>query len=168
MELITYAEYGEPLVLTQQLIAEMLKKIGIDVQLTVVEGSVLWADSESGGIEQLGDFDFDLWDDGYSGTDPTDFIWELYSAEAAQPDYGWNISRWIDDEFNTLLGEAYTLDEATRQDVFCQMAKILDEQAPNAMMFSTINADAHSTRVEGIQSTTFGVVTWNVADWTVQ
>ena len=168
MELITYAEFGEPMTLSQQLIAEMLGKIGMKFQLTVVEGSVLWATAEEGGIEQLGNFDVDLWDDGYSGTDPTDFLWELYSDEAAEPDYGWNIGRWINDDFNALLDQAYTLDEAVRKDLFCQMATILDEQVPSVLMFSVINADAHSTRVEGIQSTTFDMVTWNVEDWSVK
>lgn len=165
MELITYAEYGEPLELSQQLIAEMLGAIGVKFDLTVVEGTVLWADTESGGIEQRGEFDVDLWDDGYSGTDPTDFIWELYSTEAAQPDGGWNISRWINEEFDGLIDEAYTLDETRRKEIFCQMAGILDEQVPSILLFSTINADAYSARLEGVQSTTFGVVTWNIADW---
>jgi len=168
MELITYSDFGEPMTLSQQLIAEMLGKIGMKFQLTVVEGSVLWATGEEGGIEQTGSFDVDLWDDGYSGTDPTDFLWELYSDDAAEPDYGWNIGRWIDDDFNALLDQAYTLDEVVRKDVFCQMAAILDEQVPSILMFSVINAEAHSTRVEGIQSTTFDMVTWNVEDWNVK
>ena len=116
----------------------------------------------------MGNFDVDLWDDGYSGTDPTDFLWELYSADAAEPDYGWNIGRWIDDDFNDLLAQAYTLDETVRKDVFCQMAAILDEQVPSVLMFSVINAEAHSTRLEGLQSTTFDMVTWNAEDWSVK
>ena len=82
MELITYAEYGEPLTLTQQLMAEMLGTVGIHLDLSVVEGSVLWADYASGGIEQSGDFDMDIYDDGYAGVDPTDFLYQYYSADA--------------------------------------------------------------------------------------
>jgi peptide/nickel transport system substrate-binding protein len=168
MEFITYSEFGEPLILTQQLIAEMLAKIGIKLNLTVVEGSVLWADSASGGIEQTGNFDIDLYDDGYGGVDPTDFIWSYYSAEAAAPDYGWNIGRWMNDDFNALLSEAYTLDEAARKDVFCQMATILDQEIPIMLMFSNINADAYNPRLEGVQSTINDLVTWNVADWKIK
>lgn len=168
MELIGYAEYGEPLQLTQQLIAEMLSKIGIQLRLTLVQGSVLWADAESGGIEQRGDFDIDIWDDGYAGIDPTDYIWELYAIEAAQPGYGWNIGRWINEDFDALIDEAYTLDEAKRKEVFCQMAKILDEEVPNALLFTTINADAHSTRLMGVQTSMSDQVTWNVADWQIR
>lgn len=165
MEFITYAEYGEPLELTQQLIAEMLGKVGIQMDLTVVEGSVLWADAESGGIEMGGNFDIDLWDDGYAGVDPTDFLWELYSIEAATPGYGWNLAHWKNEELDALIDEAYTLDEASRQATFCKMADILDQEAPVILLFTVPNADAYSSRLEGVQSTVNDLVTWNIADW---
>jgi len=167
MELITYKEYGEPILLTQQLIAEELGKIGIKLDLSTVEGSVLWADSASGGIEQNGNFDIDLWDDGYAGTDPADFVAQYYSADAITPDNGWNISRWNNEEFNNLLSDSYTLDNTQRQADFCQMAQILDQQVPDVLLFTTIDADAYSTRLEGVQSTANDVVTWNIADWKV-
>jgi peptide/nickel transport system substrate-binding protein len=167
IELMTYAEYGEPLELTQQLIGEMLGTIGFDVELTIVEGSVLWADYESGGIEQQGDFDLNLWDDGYAGVDPTDFLWELYYSEAAEPDYGWNIVRWYNEDFDALLDEAYTLDEEYRQELFCEMAQILEEELPSILLFSTVEAEAYSARLEGVEASVNDLVTWNVADWKV-
>jgi peptide/nickel transport system substrate-binding protein len=168
MEFMTYAEYGEPLELTQQLIAEMLAEIGIELKLSVLEGSVLWADYASGGIEQTGDFDINMWDDGYFGIDPTDFMWELYYSAAAEPDMGWNVGRYLNEDVDAILDSAYTLDQETRQELFCQLAEILDQDIPNILMFSAINADAHSARLEGVQSTINDLVTWNVADWVVK
>ena len=167
IEIITYSEYGEALVLTEQLIGEMLGSIGIRTRLTVMEGSVMWADYASGGIEQRGDFDLDLYDDGYAGVDPTDFLWQYYAADAAEPDYGWNVGRWYHEEFDTLLGEAYTLDEAYRQEIFCRMAEILDQEVPQILLFTTINADAFNNRLSGPQTSSNDMVTWNVADWTL-
>ncbi|MFZ5857540.1 MAG: peptide ABC transporter substrate-binding protein [Chloroflexota bacterium] len=167
MEFITYAEYGESLELTQQLIAEMLGKIGIKLNLTVVEGSVLWAATTDGGIEQSGNFDMDIWDDGYSGIDPTDFLWSYYYSEAATPDYGYNYGRWMNEDFDALLDSAYTLDESARKEAFCQMAEIMEEELPELLLFTAINADAHSARLIGIQSSTNDLVTWNAADWTL-
>ncbi len=167
MEFMTYAEYGEPLELTHQLIAEQLRAVGIDLQLTVMQGNVLWADYASGGIEQHGDFDLNLWDDGYAGIDPTDFLWEQYHSSAAEPDAGWNVVRWINPEFDALLEETYTLDETRRKEVFCQIAQLLEEELPCILLFTTINADAHSARLSGVQSTVNDIVTWNVADWKV-
>ena len=42
--------------------AEEMGQIGIKLNLTVVQGSVLWAASTDGGIEQSGNFDMDIWD----------------------------------------------------------------------------------------------------------
>jgi ABC-type transport system substrate-binding protein len=67
-----------------------------------------------------------------------------------------------------LLAESHTLDEGKRKEVFCQMAQLLDEQVPVALLFTIINADAHSSRLQGIQSNGNDVVTWNAADWTVK
>jgi len=168
MEFITYAEYGEALELTQQFIAEQLGRIGIKLNLTIVEGSVLWAATTDGGIEQSGNFDMDIWDDGYGGIDPTDFIWSYYSTDAATPDLGYNYGRWSNAEMDTLIGEAYTLDEEYRQDVFCQMATVLENELPQLLLFTATNADAHSVRLQNVQSTTNDLVTWNAAEWTLK
>lgn len=167
MEFITYSEFGEPLLLTQQLIAEMLGQIGIKLNLSVVEGSVLWAASTDGGIEQSGNFDMDIWDDGYGGIDPTDYLFSYYHSTAATPDYGYNYGRWMNAEFDALMDEAYTLDEERRKEVFCEMAQLLEEELPEALLFTAVNADAHSARLQGVQSSTNDLVTWNAADWTL-
>jgi peptide/nickel transport system substrate-binding protein len=166
-ELATYGEYGPELELAHQLIGEMLGNIGIQVDLRVIEGSVMWADVASGGTEQNGNFDLDLYDDGYPGVDPTDHLWFYYHSAAAEPDAGFNVGRWVNEDFDVLLDEAYTLDEAHRQEVFCQMAEILDEELPQILLFTAISAEAHSTRLLGVESSASDMATWNVADWTL-
>ncbi|NJD60650.1 MAG: hypothetical protein C3F13_17010 [Anaerolineales bacterium] len=168
MEFYTYSEYGEALDLTQEFIAEKLGEIGIKLSIQRVEGTVLWDSSENGGIEQSGDFDMDIWDDGYSGTDPTDFLWGYYYSAAAVPDAGLNYGRYIKPEVDELIDASYTLDEAVRQESFCQLAKILDEDLPELILFTTVDANAHSTRLQGVKSNANEIVTWNVADWTVK
>jgi peptide/nickel transport system substrate-binding protein len=167
MDFMTYGEYGEALTLTQQFVAEELQKIGIQMNQSVVEGSVLWASTADGGIEQNGNFDVDIWDDGYSGTDPTDFLYSYYATDSAIPDNGYNYGRWSNKQFDDLLGQAYTLDEGKRKELFCQMAQIMEDELPEALLFTAVNADAHSTRLQGVQSSTNDIVTWNVADWTL-
>lgn len=168
MDFITYSEYGEPLELTQQFIAEQLGKLGMKLNLKVVEGSILWAASADGGIEQNGNFDMDIWDDGYAGVDPTDFLYTYYAADSAVPDMGYNFMRWMNDDFETLLGDIYTLDEAQRKEDFCKMAAILEEELPILILFTAVNADAHSARLQNVQSSTNDLVTWNSADWTLK
>ena len=165
MEFQTYEEYGEPLVRTQQLIAEMLKTIGIQLNSHVVAGNTLWDLSDSGGLEQSGNFDIDLWDDGYAGVDPTDYVWEMYSISASKPDLGWNISRWHNGVVDALIDETYTLDQQTRQDTFCAIGDFIQEEVPLVYLFTVPSADAYSARIEGVQSSVNDLVTWNIADW---
>lgn len=166
-ELATYGEYGPELELAHQLIGEMLGAVGMDTELRVIEGAVMWADAASGGTEQNGNFDLDMYDDGYPGVDPTDHLWFYYYSAAAEPDAGFNVGRWINPDFDALLDEAYTLDEAHRQEVFCQMAAILDEELPQILLFTAISAEAHSIRLQGIESSASDMATWNAADWTL-
>jgi len=168
MEFITYAEYGEPLELTQQLIAGDLGNIGIKMNITVVEGSALWDLAFNGGIEQTGNFDIDLWDDGYAGVDPTDYIWETYSIPATEPDAGRNFFRWKSDLVDALIGETYTLDEEMRKDTFCAIGEFINEDAPVIYLFTVPNAEAYSARIEGVQSSVNDLVTWNIADWVLK
>ena len=168
MEFITYAEYGEPLELTQQLIAEMLGAVGMKLNITVVEGSVLWDLAENGGIEQSGNFDIDLWDDGYAGVDPTDYVWELYSQEAIEPGGGWNIMRWDHPEVDALIDEAYTLDEEVRKETFCAIGDAINQEVPIVHLFTVPNADAYSSRLEGVESSVNDLVTWNIAAWKIK
>ena len=168
MDFISYAEFGEPLDLTQQLIAEMLGNIGIKMNISVVEGSILWDQAENGGIEQSGNFDIDIWDDGYAGVDPTDYLWELYSQEAIEPGGGYNVMRWDNPVVDALIDEAYTLDEESRKETFCGIADFINEEVPLVHLFTVPNAEAYSARIEGVQSTVNDLVTWNIADWTLK
>jgi peptide/nickel transport system substrate-binding protein len=168
MEFITYAEYGEALDLTQEFIAEEMGELVIALSISRVEGTVLWESTENGGIEQSGNFDMDIWDDGYSGSDPVDFLWGFYYSEAATPDYGYNYGRYINPTIDELIDNSYTLDEELRKENFCQMATILAEDLPELILFTTVDANAHSTRLQGVISNANEIVTWNSADWTLK
>ncbi len=168
MEFNTYSEYGETLDLTQEYIAELMGDLGIKLSIARVEGAVLWDTATNSGIEQSGNFDMDIWDDGYSGSDPSDFVWSYYYSAAAVPDAGQNYGRYVNSKVDELIDASYTLDEAARQDAFCQLAKILDEDLPELMLFTTVDANAHSTRLLGVQSNANEIVTWNVEDWTLK
>ena len=166
-EFLIYAEYGEALELAQQLIAEQLAGIGIGTELGMLEGGIMWSDYGSGGTEQNGNFELDLWDDGYFGSDIQDYLWSYYYSEAAAPDWGWNVGRWYNEDFDALLDEAYTLDEEYNLEMLCEAAQILDEELPHIVLWSAIDAAGYSTRLSGVQATINDVLTWNVADWQI-
>jgi peptide/nickel transport system substrate-binding protein len=168
MDFYTYSEYGQTLDNTQEYLAEKLGELGIKLNIQRVEGAVLWDTAANGGIEQSGNFDMDIWDDGYSGSDPTDFLWVYYHSAAAVPDAGQNYGRYINPQVDELIDSSYTLDEKARQDAFCQLATILDQDLPQLLLFTTVDANAHSTRLQGVTSNANEIVTWNVENWTLK
>jgi peptide/nickel transport system substrate-binding protein len=168
MEFAIYAEYGEALELAQQLVAENLKAIGIDTELTMIEGAIMWAPAEDGGTELSGNFELDMWDDGYPGLDPTDnIIWTYYVSNNLE-DEGFNVGRWANEDLDAWLDEAYTLDEEYRKEVFCEIAAILEDELPQILLWSSVDAHGISNRLQGVQSSANDPLTWNIADWYIQ
>jgi len=168
MEFAIYAEYGEALELAQQLIAENFKAIGIDTELTIIEGAIMWAPAEDGGTEMSGNFELDMWDEGYPGLDPTDnLVWTYYLSNNLELE-GWNVGRYVNEDVDALIDELYTLDEEYRKEVFCEIAAILEDDLPQILLWSAVDAHGISERLQGVQANANDPLTWNVADWTLQ
>jgi len=163
MEYAIYAEFGESLELAQQYMAEGWKAIGIDTELLIIEGAIMWAEAEDGGTEIAGKFELDMWDDGYPGTDPSDQIWTFYSS-ASDWNYGW----WVNEDMDAWIDEFYVLDEEYRLEVACEMAAILEEELPQILLWSALEAHGVSDRLQGVMPSANDPVTWNVADWTLE
>jgi ABC-type transport system substrate-binding protein len=134
----------------------------------MVEGSQLWGTYDDGGIEQNGNFDLNLWDDGYAGNQLSDFLWVYYHTDAQEPDMGWNVERWSNEDFDALLDETYWLDEEYRKELFCEMAVILDEELPSIPLFVSKEATGYNMRIQGVVNNANDMITWNIADWTLQ
>lgn len=163
MEFTIYAEYGETLELAQQLISENWKAIGVDTELQMIEGAVMWAEAEDGGTEIAGEFELDMWDDGYPGTDPSDQIWTFYYSES-----DWNYGDWYNEDMDAWIDEFYSLDEDYRLEVGCEMAAILEDELPQMLLFSTLEQHGVSERLQGVLPSANDPVTWNIADWTLK
>jgi peptide/nickel transport system substrate-binding protein len=162
MEFAIYAEYGETLELAHQLIAENWKAIGLDTELQIIEGAIMWAEAEDGGTEIAGLFEMDMWDDGYPGTDPSDQLWTFYYSES-----DWNYGMWVNEDMDAWIDEFYTLDEEYRIEVACEMAAILEDELPQILLFSTLEQHGLSERLQGVLPSANDPVTWNIADWTL-
>jgi len=169
MELSIYSSYGEELELAQQLVHENLEAIGFDVTLSTVEDAIMWGMSYDGGTETNGEFDVDMYDDGYAGTDPADWIYELYDTEAWDENWGWNVVRYTNPTLDDLYyNDVWYLDEtnlADRQATFCQMADILEEDLPHILLWTSAEMTGYSSRITGPQSSNNDYITWNIADW---
>ena len=47
------------------------------------------------------------------------------------------------------------------------MADILEEELPQILLWSEVDADGYNMRLEGVQATVNDIMTWNVADWKI-
>ena len=88
MEFAIYAEYGEELELAQQYIAESLQELGFDVQLQIIEGTVMWSPAEDGGTEANGNFDLAItghdWINDHLAVFPSSPVRELLDLKSSR------------------------------------------------------------------------------------
>ena len=128
----------------------------------------MWAPAEDGGTEMSGNFELDMWDEGYPGLDPTDnLVWTYYLSNNLELE-GWNVGRYVNEDVDALIDELYTLDEEYRKEVFCEIAAILEDDLPQILLWSAVDAHGISERLQGVQANANDPLTWNVADWTLQ
>jgi peptide/nickel transport system substrate-binding protein len=167
-EFVIWAGYGETLELAQQYVAEAWSSIGLQTELGMIEDAVLWGSPDEGGTELAGKFEIDMWDRGYGDVDPHSWLWDYYYY-AEETD--WNLANWTGEkaeEVGALIDALYSMDEDYRMELFCEMAWILEEELPYINLFSTLEQHGLSERLNGVLPTAFDIVTWNVADWTIE
>jgi len=76
--------------------------------------------------------------------------------------------RYLNEELSyEMIDYLYDMDEEYRQELLCQIAEVLDQDVPQLMLFSVTDATIYSLRLTGPQATVNDIVTWNIADWTV-
>jgi len=162
MEFAIYAEYGDTLELAQQLIAENWGAIGVGTELQMIEGAIMWAEEADGGTEIAGLFEMDMWDDGYPGTDPSDYLWYAYHSES-----DWNYGWWANDDADAMVDELFTLYEEDAVWAACELAAIVEDELPRLLLFSVREQHGISERLQGVLPSANDPVTWNIADWTL-
>jgi ABC-type transport system substrate-binding protein len=170
LESYTYAEYGDQMVAAHRLIAEMLLDVGIEVERQVVEGRRLWDTWENGGIELQGQFDMNLWDNGYPGVDPTIYMADLFDPRGIptrnNPLAGLNVSRYRNANLVDLFDALYTpIPPNRRRALLCELAILLDQDLPHVPLLALPDAYGLSIDLQGVSPHIYDTVTWNAADW---
>ncbi len=166
----TYAEFGETLEDAHRLIKGMLAEVGIDMQREVVEGGQLWGTWADEGIELRGNFDLDLWDDGYYGVDPTIYLSNYFDPRAIptrdNPLAGLNISRYRNAELIDIFDALYTpLPNNRRRVLLCQVAAILHQDLPHIPLLAFPDVYAINPTLQGVSPHIYDTITWNAGDW---
>lgn len=155
----------------KQLLAEAGFPDGIDVELTVSSawpevvsyGEILQASALPAGIRITlktlpGTSYWDVWMDVDFGITPwthralaTMVLSLAYSANADGSPAEWNETRWLDEEFLTLLNQASgTLDVEARREIYCQLEQIQQERGPIGLAFWMNQWQISSKNFEGV------------------
>jgi peptide/nickel transport system substrate-binding protein len=168
----TAPDSWDTLIKAQKLIAQMWKEIGIRVQTEIVGPRDLQGSWEEKGMEVMGQFQVDLWDDGYPGSDPTDYlIWRYASwsvPDKTNNGQGGNIMRFADPEVDRLLSQALTqIDPRERRNTFCQIGRLLAERRPVLYLVYFTETHAVSSKMQNLVVNPNDALTWDALNWRV-
>jgi len=165
-----YAEYGSQLKRAHQKIEVMLFEAGINIHPKEKEGVDLWDTWANNGIEIRGNFNLDLWDDGFFGVEPIDYFYDLYDPRAIpirqDPEAGLNVSRYKNPALADLFDKLYApVSDAERLAAYCQLADILRADLPTIPILALPDYYAANRRLQGVAPHIYDTVTWNAEDW---
>jgi ABC-type transport system substrate-binding protein len=144
--------------------------VGINIHPQPVEGVDLWGTWANNGIEIRGNFNMDLWDDGYYGIDPTDYLYDLYDPRAIptqnDPLAGLNVMRYRNAPLADIFAKLRRpISDAKRNQILCQLAIILYRDLPDIPLLALPDYYAANNRLQGVSPHIYDTVTWNAADW---
>ncbi|MCX6080531.1 MAG: peptide ABC transporter substrate-binding protein [Chloroflexi bacterium] len=154
---------------TGLVLVDMLKEIGVEIKLTNVEMSVLfgsWADKAP---RKTGDYDILFYDTG-AGINPQQHIANYFQSANIPTNenggVGANYTRWADPKADALINEAgTTVDMTKRKALYCELGQIIHDSYQQLFIFQLSEGHAYSKLMTGYQVSTWGNMTWDVANW---
>jgi len=167
LELQGYTNF-DPLDRTEQFIVENLKAVGIEATIQNYDFSIIFGSFSDGSPRMTGDYDMLIFDRGYY-LEPQGDVQSSYLStnipSADNPDGG-NYFRWqnpkADKAINTTGG---TFDQAARRDAYCQLGKMIQEDAVQDYIYLFQDGYGFSSKLAGYTVSTWGSMTWDVQNW---
>ncbi len=157
---------------TEQVLAEMLKTVGIELVIENVPSDVLFSSWESDGMRDHGTYDLVMYTTG-PGTDPDSHLYSsFHSSEIPTADNegtGSNFSRYINADVDAWLDEAATITDTTaRKDLYCKVVEQINKDLPRIYLYERLSIMGHRNEFQGLKiSPTFVDFAWDAANWTL-
>ncbi len=155
---------------TEQVLAEMLKTVGIELVIENVPSDVLFASWESDGMRDHGTYDLVMYTTG-PGTDPDSHLYSSYHSSqiptAENEGTGANFARYINADVDAWLDEAATItDTAARKDLYCKVVEQINKDIPRLFLYERLSIMGHRNEFHGLKiSPTFVDFAWDSANW---
>ncbi|GAB4429549.1 MAG: peptide ABC transporter substrate-binding protein [Anaerolineae bacterium] len=157
---------------TEQVVAAMLKDIGVEVNLSNEEMAVLfgsWADKAP---RKMGDYDILMYDTG-AYINPQEHISDYFMSSNIPTNenegVGANYTRWVSQEADELIQEAgRTPDLDDRKALYCQLAELIKDSYSQIFLYRSAEGHAYNTAVTGYNLSTWDSLTWDAENWQLQ
>ncbi len=156
--------------LTEQVLQEQFKAVGIELVINNVPAATLFGNWAENGKLQRGDFDIamDTWG---PDLDPAGFLGILFNSESIPQDpggQGWNFFRLQSDKLDAAIEEgASTLDIEARKAAYRTVVEEILDAGVYIPLYKRSKLDAFSDNVSGQAPNPWGELTWNAKDWTI-
>jgi len=155
--------------LTEQLLQEQFKAVGIDLVINNVPAATLFGNWAENGKLKRGDFDIveDTWG---ADLDPDDFLSTLFTSDQipteANDGAGWNFFRLQDPALDKAIADGRaSLDQNVRKTAYKTAAERIAANIVYIPLYKRSVIDAFRTAVSGQQSNPWSEFTWNAQDW---
>ena len=157
--------------LSQQLLQQQFKAVGIDLVINNVPAATLFGNWAENGKLKRGDFDIvmDTWG---ADLDPDDFLSTLFTSDQipteANGGEGWNFFRLQDPELDQAIADGRaSLDQNERKDAYRRAAEAIAENIVYIPLYKRSVIDAFRSRVTGYAPNPWAEFTWNAKEWSV-
>ncbi|MCB0045289.1 MAG: peptide ABC transporter substrate-binding protein [Caldilineaceae bacterium] len=158
----------QPLVRLEEALVEMFKQVGIEGTIQNDDFSVIFGSYGDGAPRKLGNFDMLIYDTSLT-LEPHATVANLYGSDAipsADNPAGANYARWVNADADAALATAGgTVDIATRQAAYCDLAQLIADELPSLNLFLYTEGYGASNRLSGYEVNMWGSLTWDVQNW---
>jgi len=167
LEMQGYTGY-EPLERVEQFIAENLKAVGVEANIVNYDYSIIFGSYTDGSPRKIGDYDMLIFDRSYN-LEPQGDVQNSYlstSIPAADNPDGDNYFRWVNPKADADIEKAGgTFDQSVRREAYCDLGKLIQEDAVQDYMFLWQDGYGFSTDLTGYVVSTWGSMTWDIQNW---
>ena len=136
----------------EQLLAGMMKAIGIELVIENVPADEFFAGWESQGLRKHGNFDIVMYTAG-PGSDPDSYLFNNYHSvripNAANDGAGANYSRYLNAKVDAWLDQAAaTTDVAVRKEAYCNVAAQINDDLPRIFLYERLFVAGYRSGVQ--------------------
>ena len=167
LNLLGYS-YDPDLQRTEEVLAEQLAELGIKINIQNVDFSIIFGGWSDGAPRKTGDFDLQIYDGLVEAEPQNTVVSQWFSGEIPSADNpeGRNYFRWTNAVADgAILRAGSSPDLAVRRQAYCDLADEMAKDIPVLYLYLLRDSYGFSNRLHGYNVSTWGSLTWDVANW---